>query len=295
MRQFGSLPGQAVFFAMLAYACVPFVTLAADAPVPQYPALAATLLQRAQAEVDRIKPLVEDGTLPRTRLTEAEDKLEDARDEMTLAETLYSQARVQDMTDAQGQAMIAAAQRRVDRQTKLVANREKLLAEGVLARSEVEGFQSELQARQRVLQLAQDRAKLLDSLKDMAAVEERLAEAGRAASQSLKDSMLRYDGNGSFNLGDLTTISAQFQRRFHRALPISALGQTALHQAMGLDHRGRVDVAINPDSEEGAWLRRFLEKLRIPYLAFRSAISGAATGPHIHIGTGSTRLVFARR
>lgn len=292
MRQVWGLPAQAVLFALLAYACSPCILHAADTPVPAHAALSTTLLERAQAEVARIKPLVEDGTLPRTRLTEAEDKLADAQDEVTLAETLYSQVRVQDMTDAQAQAMVAAAQRRVDRQTKLVANREKLLAEGVLARSEVEGFETELQARQRVLQLAQDRAKLLDNLKEMAAVEERLAEAGRTA---LKDSMLRYDGNGSFNPGDLTTISAEFQRRFHRTLPISALGQTALHQAMGLDHRGRVDVAINPDSAEGAWLRRLLERLRIPYLAFRSAILGAATGPHIHIGMGSTRLVFARR
>jgi hypothetical protein len=295
MRQFRSWPAQATVFALLVWACSSWLTRAADPPVPEHAALAATLLQRAQAEVDRIRPLVEDGTLPKTRLIEAEDKLADAQDEGTLAETLYSQARVQDMTDAQVQAMIAAAQRRVDRQTKLVLDREKLLAAGVLARSEVEGFRIELQDRQRVLQLAEQRAKLLDNLKEMAAVEERVAEAGRSVSPALRDVMLRYDGNGSFNAADLTTVSAEFQRRFHRALPISAMGQTALHQAMGLDHRGRVDVAINPDSSEGVWLRHLLERLRISYLAFRSAISGAATGPHIHIGTGSTRLIFARR
>jgi hypothetical protein len=38
-----------------------------------------------------------------------------------------------------------------------------------------------------------------------------------------------------------------------------------------------------------------LERLQTPYLAFRSAVVGAATAPHIHIGTGSTRLKLAQR
>lgn len=62
---------------------------------------------------------------------------------------------------------------------------------------------------------------------------------------------------------------------------------------MGLDHRGRVDVALTPDSVEGLWLRRLLENMRIPYLAFKGALAGAATGPHIHIGLGSSRLAIA--
>jgi hypothetical protein len=62
---------------------------------------------------------------------------------------------------------------------------------------------------------------------------------------------------------------------------------------MGLDHRGRIDVAVNPDSEEGQWLRRYLETERIPYLAFRGALAGAATGPHIHIGPPSPSLRIA--
>ena len=96
-------------------------------------------------------------------------------------------------------------------------------------------------------------------------------------------------------MGDLTAISAQFEKRFHHALPVSALGQTLLHQSMGLDHRNRVDVALNPDQPEGLWLRALLERLHVPYLAFRSAVAGAATAPHIHIGTGSTRLKLAQR
>ncbi len=268
--------------------------LAADVQTPAYHALSATLLERAQNEVTRIKALVESGTLSKAQLDEAEAKLADAQDEAILMDTLYSQIRVQDMTDAQAQAMLEAAQRRVDRQAKLVADRRNLLQAGVLARSEVESFESELDARKRVLSLAADRIRLLNDLRAMADAEQKFERAAQTAA-NLKSVMLRYNGDGIFKLSELSAISSDFQQRFHRALPVSAIGETRLHQSMGLDHRNRVDVALNPDSVEGAWLRQLLEKLRIPYLAFRSAMAGAATAPHIHIGLGSTRLILAHR
>jgi hypothetical protein len=107
--------------------------------------------------------------------------------------------------------------------------------------------------------------------------------------------MIRFAGHGVFDISNLPMISENFQKRFHRALPVSALGQTALHASMGLDHHNRVDVALNPDAAEGVWLRQFLERGQIPYLAFRSAVTGAATAPHIHIGLGSNRLHLAKR
>jgi len=73
-------------------------------------------------------------------------------------------------------------------------------------------------------------------------------------------------------------------------LPVSADGETAVHQAMGFDHRNRVDVALFPDTAEGKWLRHYLEASSIPYYAFRSLVVGKATAAHIHIGPPSTRL-----
>ena len=102
---------------------------------------------------------------------------------------------------------------------------------------------------------------------------------------------LRYDGNGSFTAGDKDRVSMAFRGHFARILPISADGATALHRSMGFDHRGRVDVAVNPDQPEGTWLMRYLEDNHIPYYAFRSAVPHMATGAHIHIGPGSTKLV----
>ena len=62
---------------------------------------------------------------------------------------------------------------------------------------------------------------------------------------------------------------------------------------MGFDHRGRIDVAVDPNESAGVWLRRYLRARQIPYFAFSRAIPGKATAAHIHIGAGSTRLVDA--
>jgi hypothetical protein len=265
---------------------------ATDLPVLAYSTLAHSRLERAQQELDRIKQLIDQGTLPKSRLAQAQAEIADIQDEVTLADTLYSSTPIADFTTEQADRMIGAAQRRLDRESATVEDRRKLLDTGVIAQSEFNALREELEARKRVLSLAQNRVKLLADLKRMAETEKQLERAGQM-SGSLKDAMIRYDGNGLFSTTDLTAISSQFEKRFGRALPVSALGQTLVHQAMGLDHRNRVDIALNPEAPEGLWLRRLLEKLHIPYLAFRTAVVGAATAPHIHIGTGSSRLKLA--
>ncbi len=284
-----------MFFCCLAglFSAVP---AAQSADNPAHPsALTSTLLERAQNEVSRIEPLVADGTLPKSSLDEAKAKLADAQDQETLSETLYGEVHAENMTDLQAQQMLAAAQRRVDRQQKIVEDRQKLLESGIMARSELAAFQDELDSRKRVLELAQNRLRLISELRQMAEAEQNLERAAKAGVVSAKNVMIRFDGNGLFSLSDLPTISTEFQKQFHSALPVSALGQTLVHQSMGLDHRNRVDVALNPDSREGVWLRGLLERLHVPYLAFRAALAGAATAPHIHIGPESTRLKLASR
>jgi hypothetical protein len=54
-----------------------------------------------------------------------------------------------------------------------------------------------------------------------------------------------------------------------------------------------VDVALNPDTQEGHWLRKYLESSAIPYYAFRSFVPGKAAAAHIHIGPPSNRLLKA--
>ena len=54
----------------------------------------------------------------------------------------------------------------------------------------------------------------------------------------------------------------RIQRQFGKSLPVSAKGDTALHRSLGFDHRGRVDIALNPDQTEGSWLRSLSAEVR---------------------------------
>jgi hypothetical protein len=103
----------------------------------------------------------------------------------------------------------------------------------------------------------------------------------------------RYDGNGVFTPEIFARIQTAFDLRFGKPLPVSANGETAVHRALGFDHRGRVDVALRPDQPEGIWLRDYLRAHQVPYFAFNQAVPGKATGAHIHLGPMSPRLIAA--
>jgi len=66
-------------------------------------------------------------------------------------------------------------------------------------------------------------------------------------------------------------------------------GQGSIHDRWRLDHHNAMDVSLSPDGVEGQALLGFLRANGIPFLAFRQAIPGTATGPHIHIGRPSHR------
>src|SRR5947209_479084 len=134
----------------------------------------------------------------------------------------------------------------------------KRVDEGVVARSELTNLTEELQTRQRTIELAQSRAKLLEELSNMATVEARYADADQPQLPEHHTLAERYDGNGSFRDADFRKVASAFQKQFGKPLPVSAKGETALHRSLGFDHRGRVDVALNPDQKEGSWLRKFL-------------------------------------
>jgi hypothetical protein len=93
----------------------------------------------------------------------------------------------------------------------------------------------------------------------------------------------------SWSIKDSHKVENFFASKFQRRLPATAFGQSELHTRWGLDHRNGIDVGLHPESLEGRALINFLRNEKIPFLAFRSAIPGVATGPHIHIGRGSHR------
>lgn len=103
--------------------------------------------------------------------------------------------------------------------------------------------------------------------------------------------LISYNGTGSWSIADISKVAKFYRARFGRQLPITAMGQSSTHDRMGLDHRDAVDVGVSPASVEGRSLMAYLRKARIPFLAFRGKVPGMATGPHIHIGPPSARLM----
>jgi len=102
-------------------------------------------------------------------------------------------------------------------------------------------------------------------------------------------SFIRYSGAGGWVLSNAGKIQNFFLQRFNRPLPIAVFGQGAIHDRWRLDHRNAMDVSLNPDGAEGQALMEYLRANGIPFSAFRGAIPGVATGPHIHIGLPSHR------
>jgi len=215
----------------------------------------------------------------------------DIDDDGILKRTLYGSLRPDELSLEQSDRMVAAAQRRVERVEERMKEIQPLIDAGVLARNEINAFHEELAYRKKTLELAESRQHFLKELSEMARAEA-IPEI-QDESSGEKPAQERFDGNGQFGQTALKRVVLAYERQFGKAMPISANGETAFHRALGYNHSGRVDIALSPDTPEGVWLRQFLEKDQIPYYAFRSAIAGKASAPHIHVGPPSTRLRVA--
>ena len=241
---------------------------------------------RARAGIERLRALVEAGAAPRIQLDRAEDQLADAQDAAYLRKTLYGQ----DLTDEQSEEMIAAANRRFERRTKAYDDARKLVDIGAASQASLGTFLEEMDFARKECDLAESRAKLATELSAMAKAEEAYQTKLAESPAENHEIAVRYDGDGIFNASIFSSVEAAFVKHFGKPLPVSAMGETAVHRALGFDHRGRVDVALSPDQAEGNWLLEYLTEKHIPYFAFRQAVPGKATGAHIHLGPMSTRL-----
>jgi hypothetical protein len=241
-------------------------------------------------EVERLRTMAEAGAIPRARLDQAQAELADAEDNAILRRTLYGALRIEDFTKEQSDIMTAAAQRLVDRQKERIERSKQLVEEGIVARASLTALVDDLSFREKALDLANFRAKLVEELAEQAESEGELDYDGPDVTIRARGLIERFDGTGVFREADFVRISVAFQKQFLKPLPVSARGETALHRSLGFDHRGRVDIALNPDQHEGIWLRNFLQKAKLPYYAFRAAVRGKATAPHIHLGPPSLRL-----
>ena len=171
----------------------------------------------------------------------------------------------------------------------------KLLAEGLIPKSQVEENEHALAlAKQKIAETNRAMTSADEQVAGVlveAEANEQIAKNLRLAKQGLvrTAAFTRYTGAGGWNLGDSWKVQRFFYDTFKKQLPIAVFGQGPIHDRWRLDHHNAMDVQLHPDGVEGRALLEFLQKNGIPYLAFRSAIPGTATGPHIHIGNPSHR------
>jgi len=171
----------------------------------------------------------------------------------------------------------------------------KLLADGLMSRREVEESESEVTKAGLKVSEVQQQIKTADTQIAQALIEvegdKQIAKLGpiRRGKLISTTSFVRFYGAGAWALSQAPRIESFFQQTFKRPLPIAVFGQGAIHNQWRLDHRNAMDISLNPDGAEGQALIHFLQSNGIPFSAFRGAIPGVATGPHIHIGMPSHR------
>ena len=196
------------------------------------------------------------------------------------------------------QELLQLQQQNVTKLTGSVAQLQQLYNEGLIARVEFEKAQNELaDARAKVTETENEIAsstKLAAEIKKASELA-KLGQTTKLVKPVLKAintsgaTVLR-STTGNWSLVNLSQVQQFFSQTFGHALPVSTLGQSATHNRMGWDHRNSVDIGIHPDSQEGRALMSYLQLSGIPFLAFRAAVAGVSTGPHIHIGFPSHRL-----
>lgn len=185
--------------------------------------------------------------------------------------------------------LLALQESDVKTASETVEKRKELLAQAIISKKELEESERALSAAQDKVANTRRQMAESDSLIAEATAEAELAKLGPGAYQAT-GAMIRYNGPAHWVLTDAAKVQGFFALKFNHALPISAFGQTAVHDHMGFDHHNAMDVAVSPDSSEGQALMAYLRSVGIPFIAFRYAVPGSATGAHIHIGYPSHRL-----
>jgi hypothetical protein len=224
---------------------------------------------------------------PFARGADAADDLVDAQRQLVESARAYRET-LDQLLIFQEQAASRAAQE--------AAKRRSLLEQGIVSRREVQDSeQVAAAAMSRVKETLERRAEA-DALlaETLASIELARVPRPPAADVVSTPSALRYDGGAELTSSLVSGLERFFAQRFARSLPVSARGQTPVHDRLGLDHRGAIDVAVHPDSEEGRALIEYLRVRGIPFLAFRGPILGSSTGAHIHLGRASIRLTSPR-
>jgi hypothetical protein len=196
------------------------------------------------------------------------------------------------------QPLLDIETRAAERADANLVHRRALYADRVVSRAELEEGEKAAAAAHAALERTRSRVAEADALAVEAEAARQLAllpPPGRPGEPTPLPALIRYAGAAEWSLSRASQLQQFFAERFGRALPVSAFGQTALHDRLGFDHREAMDIAVHPDSPEGAALMAWLRARGFSFLAFRGLVAGESTGAHIHVGQPSSRLPTARR
>ncbi|HVG32846.1 MAG TPA: hypothetical protein VM911_07195 [Pyrinomonadaceae bacterium] len=210
------------------------------------------------------------------------------QDELTRATEVYKSS----LRD-----LLVLRERRVTEAAEQLEKLRELYKDGIISRREFEETEKALTELKGQVAEVQQKIIAADQMLAEALLESEAANAPLAVSSApmagntsvKRVAYIRFAGSGNWSLSEAAKIEGFFYSRTGRHLPVSAYGQSDLHNRWGYDHRNAMDVAVHPDSPDGQALLSYLTSQRIPFQAFRQAVSGSATGPHIHIGRPSSK------
>jgi hypothetical protein len=198
--------------------------------------------------------------------------------------------------------LLALYEKEVKKTDERVSKTKELYAEGLVSKRELEREEevaSAARAKVRGVegQLKNADVQIAETLVE-AEAEESAAKALAQASAAQRrrggtittTAYIRYGGSRAWSLAEAGAVMQFYTRSFGRQLPVSSFGQSPVHDRWGFDHHNAMDVGVSPDSAEGRALMEYLRSSGIPFTAFRFAIPGTATGPHIHVGRPSHKV-----
>jgi hypothetical protein len=190
--------------------------------------------------------------------------------------------------------LLALREQRLAQATEDLNKLQELYRDGIISRQSFEKSEAGIVELKGQIEEVHQKLKAADQMLAEALVESEvvavpLSAAAPRTSSVRRVAYIRNIGSGNWSISEAAKIEGFFAGRFGRHLPVSAYGQSELHNRWGYDHRNAMDVALHPDSPEGQALIAYLSSRRIPFLAFRQAVPGSATGPHIHIGRPSSK------
>jgi hypothetical protein len=240
--------------------------------------LAGTLyfLARARAGAERLADASFDSS------AHSADAVADEHDR----ELVRSLIEAKDLNEEQANTLVRAAGRRYMRRKLAFAEARQ---SGKGAPGELDALRVNVEAARRVCDLAESLERHTREMTVMAKADFEMESQLSTLAPSMLGLVERYNGGSTFTAADMREMEQSFFKQFGKILPVSSRGDSAVHRALGFDHRGRFDLALSPSQPEGVWARRYLIGKNFSFFAFRTAVPGMATGAHIHIGPGSAR------